>query len=71
MDNLLNSEQYLAGSTLFSDTESFLRDLSEDDELMIAGGRNSRSNSRPKRRRRRPKRRRRVVRRRNRSVSNS
>lgn len=70
MDNQLKSEQYLAGSTLFSDSESFLRDLSEDDELMIAGGRNSRSNSGPRRRRRRPKRRR-VVRRRNRSVSRS
>lgn len=54
-NNLLNSISP-AGTDLFSGFGSFLNDLSEHDEAVIAGGANSRSRSgrprRPRRRRR-------------------
>lgn len=55
MANNLTNLQPL-GSTLLFGTESFLSDLSEEDESVIAGGRGSNS-GRPKRRRRRRRRR--------------
>ncbi|NJO80085.1 MAG: hypothetical protein HC827_17260 [Cyanobacteria bacterium RM1_2_2] len=63
MANNLNPDLQLAGLTLLSGENSFLKDLSEEDEAMITGGDRSNSNSgrRPRRRRRR--------RRRNRSIS--
>ncbi|MBE9180901.1 hypothetical protein IQ268_20285 [Oculatella sp. LEGE 06141] len=62
------SELAPAGSALFSDFDSFLNDLSEEDESMIAGGARSNSNSGRRRPRRKPirRRRRRPIRNRNR-----
>lgn len=40
------SEMQPAGLALFTDAETFLVDLSEDDESMITGGANSVSNNR-------------------------
>lgn len=53
------------GLALFSNSESFLKDLTEEDESFISGGDRSDSRSRSGRRRRRPARRprRRAVRR--------
>lgn len=55
---------YPAGSGLLLGENSFLNDLSEEDESMISGGKrsNSRSGRRPKRRRQRRRRRRPVAR---------
>lgn len=56
MMNCLNPDLHLAGAALLLGENSFLRDLSEEDEAMITGGARSNSNSgrrRPKRRRRR------------------
>ncbi|MBW4658220.1 MAG: hypothetical protein KME15_06070 [Drouetiella hepatica Uher 2000/2452] len=67
----LIDELYPAGMSLFLGSESFLKDLSEEDESTITGGKRSqsgRSNKRKKKRRVR-KARRRVVR--SRSNSNS
>jgi hypothetical protein len=36
----------IPGAALFSGSESFLKDLSEEDELMITGGRGTGSRSR-------------------------
>jgi hypothetical protein len=56
-DNLINNIAP-AGTDLFSGFGSFLNDLSEHDEAVIAGGgSNSRSKSGRRRRRRRPRRR--------------
>lgn len=65
MNNSLIDRQ-ISGLAFFSDSASFLSDLSEADESMIAGGGRSRSNSRS---RRRPRRRRRRAGRRSRSRS--
>lgn len=66
MINNLNPDLHPAGSSLLLGENSFLRDLSEEDEALITGGArsNSRSGRRPKRRR---KKRRRKVRSRSRS----
>lgn len=66
MPNNLMSDLNPAGLELFSDSETFLRDLSEADEAVVTGGKRSNSNSR-RRRRRRPVRRRRAARSRSRS----
>lgn len=68
MVNTLTPELYPAGAALFLGSESYLKDLSEEDESNIAGGKRSRS-GRAKRRRPRRNRRRRAVRRPNRSRS--
>lgn len=65
----LNPELYPAGSALLLGPDSFLKDLSEEDESMIGGGKRSRTNSRSERRRRRKRRRRKNRRRANRSRS--
>jgi hypothetical protein len=59
MVNNLNPDLHPAGSSLFLGANSFLRDLSEEDEALITGGArsNSRSGRRPKRRRNRKRRR--------------
>jgi hypothetical protein len=70
MANDLNLDQYPLGSVLFSDSESFIRDLTEEDESVMVGGKRSRSNSNSdKKRRKRKKRRRRKNKRRSRSNS--
>jgi hypothetical protein len=73
MDTNSISDIRPTGLALFSNSESFLTDLTEEDESLITGGDRSDSDSGPRRRRRRPARRprRRVVRRnrRNRSFS--
>lgn len=63
MNKFLIQDSDPAGLALFSGAETFLRDLSEEEEAIISGGKRSNSNSR-----RRPRRRRR---RRARSVSQS
>lgn len=55
MSNPLN---HPLGLNLLLDAESFLTDLTVENEAMITGGDRSNSNSRPRRPRRRPRRRR-------------
>lgn len=50
MTNNLTSELRPAGTDLFSGFGSFIRDLSENDESMIAGGGGPKSNSKSGRR---------------------
>ncbi|PSB62112.1 hypothetical protein C7B61_14970 [filamentous cyanobacterium CCP1] len=70
------TDEDLTGVSLFAGAESFLKDLSEEDESSITGGKRSRS-GRLKRRRRRRRlrrlraRRRRIARSRSNSISNS
>lgn len=54
------TELHPAGTSLLFGAESFLKDLSEEDESIITGGKRSNS-GRPKRKRRRAKRRRRRI----------
>jgi hypothetical protein len=64
MDTNSISDIRPTGLALFSSSESFLTDLTEEDESLITGGDRSNSNSGPRRRRRPARRpRRRVVRR--------
>lgn len=55
MSNHLSPDLRLAGSSLLLGENSFLQDLSEEDEAVITGGArsNSRSGRRPKRRQKR------------------
>lgn len=70
MVNPLTTELHPAGASLLFGSESFLKDLSEEDESIITGGKRSNSNSgRRKRKRRRAKRRRRQIRSRSNSRS--
>lgn len=83
MPNYSMNDLHPAGAALFFDTESFLKDLSEEDESMLTGGRaNSNSISRSGRvarirririirRRRLQTRRRLLLRRRRRAASNT
>jgi hypothetical protein len=48
-----STQNFPLGLNLLSDAESFLTDLTIEDEAMIAGGDRSNSNSRSRRRRRR------------------
>jgi hypothetical protein len=52
MNDKLIANSNPAGTSLFTGFNSFMRDLSEHDEAVIAGGDNSNSRSRPKKRRR-------------------
>ncbi|MBI4782990.1 MAG: hypothetical protein HY785_16960 [Oscillatoriophycideae cyanobacterium NC_groundwater_1537_Pr4_S-0.65um_50_18] len=70
MVSLLTDELYPAGASLFSGSESFLKDLSEEDESAISGGKRSQSGRAKKKKKRRVRRaRRRVVRSRSNSRS--
>ncbi|HEY9627454.1 MAG TPA: hypothetical protein V6C84_09145 [Coleofasciculaceae cyanobacterium] len=62
MVSLLTDELYPAGASLFSGSESFLKDLSEEDESAITGGKRSQSGrAKKKKKKRRVKRARRRV----------
>lgn len=69
MANDLILDQYPLGSVLFSDSESFIRDLTEEDESTLVGGKRSRSRNNSNDGRRKRRRRRRRNKRRNRSNS--
>lgn len=60
-------DQYPLGSVLFSDSESFIRDLTEEDESALVGGKRSRSRNNSRDRRRKSRKRRRRDKRRDRS----
>ena len=60
-------DQYPLGSVLFSDSESFIRDLTEEDESARVGGKRSRSRNNSRDRRRKSRKRRRRDKRRDRS----
>lgn len=59
MVNNLKPDLHLAGSSLLLGENSFLRDLSEEDEALITGGARSNSRSGRRKQRRRKQRRRR------------